>query len=154
MKYIYVGKIVNTHGIKGELRILSDSKYKNEIFKINNYLYIDDKEYQIKTYRQHKNYDMVTLDDLDNINKVLHLKNKKVYTLRTYIKEILPEDLIGYKIIYEGKKEGKVISITKNKIQDILVTDNKKKVIFIKEIIKNIDNEKKEITVGGIFDEN
>ena len=43
---------------------------------------------------------------------------------------------------------------TKNKIQDILVTDNKKKVIFIKEIIKNIDNEKKEITVGGIFDEN
>ena len=154
MKCIYVGKIVNTHGIKGELRILSDSKYKNEIFKINNYLYIDDKEYQIKTYRQHKNYDMVTLDDLDNINKVLHLKNKKVYTLRTYIKEILPEDLIGYKIIYEGKKEGKVISITKNKIQDILVTDNKKKVIFIKEIIKNIDNEKKEIIVGGIFDEN
>lgn len=154
MKYIYVGKIVNTHGIKGELRILSDSKYKNEIFKINNYLYIDDKEYQIKTYRQHKNYDMVTLDDLDNINKVLHLKNKKVYTLRTYIKEILPEDLIGYEIIYEGKKEGKVINITKNKIQDILVTDNKKKVIFIKEIIKNIDNEKKEITVGGIFDEN
>ena len=154
MKYIYVGKIVNTHGIKGELRILSDSKYKNEIFKINNYLYIDDKEYQIKTYRQLKNYDMVTLDDLDNINKVLHLKNKKVYTLRTYIKEILPEDLIGYEIIYEGKKEGKVINITKNKIQDILVTDNKKKVIFIKEIIKNIDNEKKEITVGGIFDEN
>ena len=92
MKCIYVGKIVNTHGIKGELRILSDSKYKNEIFKINNYLYIDDKEYQIKTYRQHKNYDMVTLDDLDNINKVLHLKNKKVYTLRTYIKEILPEE--------------------------------------------------------------
>lgn len=154
MIYIYVGKIVNTHGIKGELRILSDSKYKNEIFKINNYLYIDDKEYQIKTYRQHKNYDMVTLDDLDNINKVLHLKNKKVYTLRTYIKEMLPEDLIGYEIIYEGKKEGKVISITKNKIQDILITDNKKKVIFIKEIIKNIDNEKKEITVGGIFDEN
>ena len=28
---IYVGKIVNTHGIKGELRILSNFKYKNEI---------------------------------------------------------------------------------------------------------------------------
>ena len=38
---IYVGKIVNTHGIKGELRILSNFKYKNEIFKINNFLYID-----------------------------------------------------------------------------------------------------------------
>ena len=34
MKYIYVGKIVNTHGIKGELRILSDSKYKRLPFSM------------------------------------------------------------------------------------------------------------------------
>ena len=40
MEYIYVGKIVNTHGIKGEIRILSDFKYKNEIFKENFKLYI------------------------------------------------------------------------------------------------------------------
>ena len=39
MEYIYVGKIVNTHGIKGEIRILSDFKYKNEIFKENFKLY-------------------------------------------------------------------------------------------------------------------
>ena len=29
MKYINIGKIVNTHGIKGELRLLSDFKYKD-----------------------------------------------------------------------------------------------------------------------------
>ena len=28
MEYIYLGKIVNTHGIKGEIRILSDFRYK------------------------------------------------------------------------------------------------------------------------------
>ena len=39
MEYIYVGKIVNTHGIKGEIRILSDFKYKNEIFFIFNWGY-------------------------------------------------------------------------------------------------------------------
>ena len=33
MDYIYIGKIVNTHGIKGEVRILSDFKYKDRIFK-------------------------------------------------------------------------------------------------------------------------
>ena len=27
-EYVYIGKIVNTHGIKGELRLLSDFKYK------------------------------------------------------------------------------------------------------------------------------
>ena len=29
---VYVGEIVNTHGIKGELRIISDFKYKDKVF--------------------------------------------------------------------------------------------------------------------------
>ena len=29
---VYVGEIVNTHGIKGELRIVSDFKYKESVF--------------------------------------------------------------------------------------------------------------------------
>ena len=36
MNKVYIGKIVNTHGIKGELRILSDFPYKDKVFKINN----------------------------------------------------------------------------------------------------------------------
>ncbi len=151
---IYIGKIVNTHGIKGELRILSNFKYKEEIFKVGNFLYIDNNKYQIKTYRKHKNYDMVTLNDFNNINEVLFLKEKQVYSLREYVKEVLPEDLIGYEIIKDDKKQGKVKYIMQNKVQDILVTDTNKKIIFIKEFIKNIDNNKKVIIVGGMFDEN
>ena len=30
MNEIYLGEIVNTHGIKGELRIISNFKYKKE----------------------------------------------------------------------------------------------------------------------------
>ena len=151
---IYIGKIVNTHGLKGELRILSNFKYKEEIFKVGNFLYIDNNKYQIKTYRKHKNYDMVTLNDFNNINEVLFLKEKQVYSLREYVKEVLPEDLIGYEIIKDDKKQGKVKYIMQNKVQDILVTDTNKKIIFIKEFIKNIDNNKKVIIVGGMFDEN
>ena len=36
MDKVYIGKVVNTHGIKGELRILSDFPYKDKVFKINN----------------------------------------------------------------------------------------------------------------------
>lgn len=151
---IYIGKIVNTHGIKGEIRILSDFKYKNEIFKVNNYLYIDNIKYQIKSYRVHKNYDMVTLDNFNNINDVLFLKNKNVYSLREYVKEILPEDLIGYKIIKDDIEYGTVKYIMKNTVQDILVTDSNIKIIFIDKFILKIDNENKKILVGGMFDEN
>ena len=45
MKFINIGKIVNTHGIKGELRILSDFKYKDKVFKKDFKFYIGkDKE--------------------------------------------------------------------------------------------------------------
>ncbi|MBQ1551268.1 MAG: hypothetical protein IIZ67_04110, partial [Bacilli bacterium] len=51
MNKVYIGKIVNTHGIKGELRIRSDFPYKDRVFLIGNNLIIDDKEYNIKSYR-------------------------------------------------------------------------------------------------------
>ena len=51
---IYLGKVVNTHGIKGELRIISDFKYKNTVFQVNNKIYIDKNIYIIKSYRHHK----------------------------------------------------------------------------------------------------
>ena len=43
MELIKIGKIVNTHGIKGELRILSKFPYKEKIFIKNMKLYIDKK---------------------------------------------------------------------------------------------------------------
>ena len=40
MDYVYIGKIVNTHGIKGELRIRSNFELKNVIFKPGFTLYV------------------------------------------------------------------------------------------------------------------
>ena len=33
MKYVLIGKLVNTHGLKGDVRILSDFKYKDRVFR-------------------------------------------------------------------------------------------------------------------------
>ena len=81
MDLIYVGKIVNTHGIKGELRIKSKIEYKERVFKVGNTLYIgNSKEKEaIGSYRVHKDYDMVTFKGYDNINQVLKYLNKEVY---------------------------------------------------------------------------
>ena len=40
MDYVYIGKIVNTHGIKGELRIRSNFDKKDIVFKPGFTLYI------------------------------------------------------------------------------------------------------------------
>ena len=45
MEYVCIGKLVNTHGIKGEVRILSDFEFKNKVFVKGFKLYIGkDKE--------------------------------------------------------------------------------------------------------------
>ena len=45
MSRIVLGKYVNTHGIKGEIRIKSNFKYKDKVFKIGNKIIIDNHEY-------------------------------------------------------------------------------------------------------------
>ena len=110
MDKLYIGKIVSTHGIKGELRILSDFQFKDKVFKINNKLIIDDKEYTIKSYRVHKNFDMVTLDDYKDINEVLFLLKKSVYFDKNNLllsdEEILDSDLLDYKVMTSDGNEG------------------------------------------------
>ena len=69
MDKVYIGKIVNTHGIKGEIRIISDFLYKEKAFKVGTDIYIDEQKYLIHSYRRHKNFDMITLDGFDDINE-------------------------------------------------------------------------------------
>ena len=92
---LYIGKVAGTHGIKGEIRILSDFKYKDIVFQKGNYLYIDEDNLTIDTYRVHKNYDMVTFIGINDINDVLKYKGQDVYIDRSeYVfPDLLNEDL-------------------------------------------------------------
>ena len=148
MDKVYIGKIVSTHGIKGELRILSDFQFKNKVFIVNNRLIIDDREYIIKSYRVHKKFDMVTLDDYKDINDVLFLLKKNVYydkdKLNLSDNEVLDRDLLEYKVMTNLGKEGIIEEIfyasPTNKIircrfdKEILIPFNSP---MIKEINKN-----------------
>ena len=125
MEYIYVGKIVNTHGIKGEIRILSDFKYKNEIFKENFKLYIGTQKQEmiIKSYRKHKMYDMVLFYDINDINEVLkEAKSKRDIIedatekrkIQNYkFKENLDDELSKTRKVYESlvKEEKELLNI-------------------------------------------
>lgn len=120
MEYIYLGKLVNTHGIKGEVRILSSFQFKEKVFKPKFNIYIgENKEcLTINTYRPHKCFDMVTLEGIDNINDVLKYKGKKVYILKSDLilnnNEYLDSDLIGLDSYYNDNKIGVITDIINN----------------------------------------
>ncbi len=164
MKYIYIGDVVNTHGLKGEVRLVSNFEYKKRVFKKNFKLYIgrSKDEVVINTYRVHKEYDMLTFNDLTSIDDVIIYKGDKVYINRDdlKIKGFFNEDLIGLDVFNEDKYIGKVEFVMKNKAHSILVVteDDKKNLIpNIPEFVTKIDLESKRIdikAIEGLINEN
>lgn len=164
MKYIYIGDVVNTHGIKGEIRIVSDFEYKKQVFQKGFKIYIGkQKEEQIiSTYRPHKIYDMVTLDGFNNINDVLKYKGKKVYINKEDldVEDFFDEDMIGLAAYIGNKYIGNVVEMMKNINYKIIVIKKDKKrnlVPNIPEFIEKVDLENHRILIKdieGLIDEN
>ena len=156
MEYIYIGDVVNTHGLKGEIRILSDFKFKDSVFKIGMNFYIGKNKAleQVTSYRVHKNYDMVTFKDKTYIDDVLIYKGEPVYVNRADLvyEGYLDEDLIGLDAYDDDKLMGKVVDIMKTTAHDILVIKNGKKhmVPNISEFVKKVDLENNCIYINYI----
>ena len=154
MDKVYIGKIVKTHGIKGEIRILSDFPFKDKVFFVGGILLIDDREYIIKSYRVHKGFDMVLLNDYNNINDVLFLINKKIYVNKDSLllndDEILDEDLINFDILTIDGKKGRIKEIfnasKNNKILRVLF-DKEVLIPVLSPMVKSIDKKNRRVVV-------
>ena len=155
MNFVYIGVIVNTHALKGEVRIISNFEYKDRVFKIKNSLYIGDlkSHEEIESYRVHKNYDMVKFKGINNINDVLKYKGKKVYVLRNNLNlksdEYLESDLIGLNAIFEGKEIGIITDIINNNGYK-LIKINDKLIPLKTNFIEKINIEKNEVILKNV----
>ena len=155
MDLVYIGKIVNTHGIKGELRIISDFEKKDLVFIPGNKILIEKELHKIRTYRKHKNFDMITIDELDNINDVLKYVGKKVYTSRDILKledsDYLLSDLIGMNVVFNDTVYG-IVKDYSNDINPLLQIEYKKNyyIPLNSPYIKTVDMKNKQIIVDNI----
>lgn len=164
MNYIYIGDIVNTHGIKGEVKILSSFKFKSSVFIKGTFLYVgkDKIKLEINSYRKHKMFDMVTFVGIDDINDVLKYKGESVYIDKNEvtIDGILNEDLIDMSVYGDDNFVGHVTGVLNNGLYDILVIENnnsKSLVPNIDEFVLNIDVDNKRIDINiieGLLNEN
>ncbi len=137
-EFIYIGKIVNTHGIRGEIRLLSDFDKKENVFVPNMTLYLGRKKepVTITSYRHHKNFEMVCLEGYHNINDVLRFKGLYAYVLREDLNlkenELLEEDYIGMEAWKENECFGIIRDIeNRGKGNKIFVIEKEGKRILI-----------------------
>ncbi len=113
---IYIGKTVSTFGIKGELKVISDFEKCDKAYKIGNKVLINNIEHVISGIRYHKNYILLEIDNLKNINDILKYVGFNIYIKRVDLhleeNEFLYKDLINSDVIDEdGNNLGKIIEI-------------------------------------------
>lgn len=150
MEYLIIGKVINTHGIKGELRV---HPLTNDISRFNDldFIYMGDKKelLTIERARQHKNAIIIKFKEYDNINDVLNYKESNVY-IDINDRVELPEDhffifeLIGLKVYnLEDDYLGEIVDIIQGPSNDVyLIKSEKDEEIMIpavKEFVKSID---------------
>ena len=109
MEYIEVGKIVNTHALKGEVKIKSYTN--NDRFSVGSTLYLsnDYLEVKVKSHRVKDDFDYIVLEGYEDINLILPYKNKSLYIKDDQLEELEEneyyiKDLINLKVYNEDKK--------------------------------------------------
>lgn len=133
-EYLECGKIVNTHGIRGEVKIIPWADSPEFLCGLPA-LYIDDKEVKLRSARVHKGNVIALLEGVDDINDAMLLKEKVVFMSRTDAE--LPEgsfyiaDIIGLKVICEdGRELGILKEILSPSLQQVYVVEGDREIMI------------------------
>lgn len=154
-KWFNVGKIVNTHGIKGEVRVISKTDFAEERYAPGNKIYLfmaDSKEPQeliIATHRVHKNFDLLTFKGYENMNDVEKMKGGILKIHEEQLTELEEDEFYFHEIIgclvftTSGEEVGKVREILTPGANDVWVVKGKggKDILipYIEQIVKKVD---------------
>lgn len=110
-KFVEAGKIVNTHGISGEIKIqvwLDSPKFFMRFKRV----YIRGKEFALTSAREHKGFLIAKLEGIDSINDAMPFKESLVSVLSADAKlkdgEFFLQDIIGARVI---NKDGSEVGI-------------------------------------------
>ena len=147
MNYNVCGKILKTHGLKGEVKVLNSSDFPR-FMKNKTVYYLDNNEYLPLKIRNVKEANplIVSFYDYDDINQIIPLVGKDLYALKN--KDDLKEneyyysDLIGKDIYNEDNIKRTtvkdVIHLPQGEYLVCYIEDKRKLIPFNEHFIKEV----------------
>lgn len=166
MRRYRIGKIVKTHGLRGDLKVYSYTDYPERFEEID-YLFVEDgkEKYEIEKVRYQKNMAIIKIKRIDTIEEAEKYIGKTLYIDQDNIRELEEDeymiaDLVGIEVyLTTGEKVGKVedvLQYTANDIYQVKSEDGKEYLIpALKEFVPEIDIEKRQMKVHpvkGLFE--
>lgn len=152
-QYIEAGRIVNTHGVAGEVKIevWLDSPQFLKSFKR---CFIDRREVKLLSARVHKGFLIVKLEGVEDVNAAMALKGRTVFIDRADAR--LPkgafflQDIIGAAVVDEsGSEIGKLVDVMETPASNVYVVKGEREHLIpaVPEFILSTDADNGIITV-------
>ncbi len=145
--FVPAGRIVNTHGVQGEVKIevwLDSPKFMKKFKR----LFVGEKEFEILSGKEHKGFFIARLKGVDDINAAMPLKGKDVQVLKEDAKlpkgSFFIQDILGAKVTDE---DGNPIGVLKDVMETpasliyVVQGDTEHLIPAVPEFIKETDAE-------------
>lgn len=160
-KMFNTGKIVNTHGIRGEVKVLRISDFA-ERFAVGEQVYVvNDKEASVQltidAFRSHKGFDLLHFAGYDHINEVESFKGSYLKIAEHQLTDLAEDEyyyheIIGCEVVTsDAGKIGKIKEILSPGANDVWVVNqpNGKDVFipYIKEVVTDVDIKAKKVVI-------
>ena len=142
--FLEIGKIVNTHGLRGDVKVVPWSDYP-EIFEEIECIYTNNlTKMRIKNVKYQKNNVILKIDGINSVEDAERYKEQVIYVDRADLEELDDDtyyiaDLIGLDVFCNNEKIGTLSDVISNAGADIYVIKPEKgKDILIPAIKENI----------------
>ncbi|MDF2859644.1 MAG: rRNA processing protein RimM [Neobacillus sp.] len=162
-KWFNVGKIVNTHGIKGEVRVVSTTDFPEQRYKVGNVLFlfmpksINPIELTIKNHRTHKNFELLTFEGLENINEVEKFRDGILKVPESQLGDLEEDEFYFHEIIgclvltEDGEEIGKITEVLTPGANDVWTVKGKGGrevyIPYIHDVVKKVDVKEKKVII-------
>lgn len=156
-EYFKVGQIVNTHGIKGEVKVMCLTD-EPENFKRYGKVLVEDTWMKIEGVKFQKDRVILKLEGINDMNEAESYKKKYVKILRENEPE-LPEDtyyitdLIGCTVFDTDNKDlGKIFDVIQTKNNDVYWIKEPKQLLIpvLRDIVLDVNIEEKKVVITPV----
>ncbi|WEV57999.1 ribosome maturation factor RimM [Ligilactobacillus acidipiscis] len=165
MTYFNVGEIVNTHGIRGEVKVLATTDFTEERFAPGQVLYVSQKDSSpvkltVKRHRSQKQFEILAFEEINDINEVEKYKGAQLQITgeqQSPLEEgaYYYREIIGLKVYsLEDELLGTISEVMETGANDVWVVKrpNGKEVLLpaIKDVIQKVDLEQQCVIVDWL----
>ncbi len=163
MNKVVVGRIVNTCGLKGEVKVINSSDFAKDRYKKNNILTVCNenglnKELTVASCRENNKFFYLKFKEITSIEEAELLKDSELVIDGDSLKKINDDtfyyfELLNMTVVYDNREIGIISEVSDNGAQDLIrVKGDSLNVLipFVDAFIEKVETDNKKIYLKNL----